>query len=248
MNPYEILDISPGASADEIKAAYHQMAKQWHPDRFSGDAKPEAEQRFRMLAEAFNMLKDTGRRESSETSPQAPAAEAPAMPPQIELGSSSERAPQSKSVDEWFMEAKAALEAKSYDRSMGLIQYAIRLNPERGEFHALFGKLLGLSNGDKRMEVRSLETAVRLNPKDVESTVLLAQAFQTLGMHARASRLWSVVHNLEPGHAIFKAPVKKVEGHDRKAKAADQLQTWKEQLSVAVAEAKEAINRLLKRG
>ncbi|HLO68606.1 MAG TPA: DnaJ domain-containing protein, partial [Holophaga sp.] len=63
MNPYEVLEISPGSRPEEIKAAYHRLAKQWHPDRFNGAAKAEAEGRFRQLAEAFNMLKDTARRE-----------------------------------------------------------------------------------------------------------------------------------------------------------------------------------------
>jgi tetratricopeptide (TPR) repeat protein len=248
MNPYEILEISPGASADEIKAAYHQMAKQWHPDRFSGEAKPEAERRFRQLAEAFNMLKDTGRREPSP-SPVAPLqaqtqAPAPAAQ-QIQLDAGAERTVQNKTTDEWFQDAKAAMEAKAYDRALGLIQYAIRLDGERAEFHAFYGKLLDLTNGDKRMLVRALETALRLNAKDVDSTILLAQTFQTLGMHARASRLWTVAHNLAPGHAIFASPGKKA---DKGGKAMEKAQGLGEQFSVLVAEAREAINRLFKRG
>lgn len=251
MNPYEVLEISPGASADEIKAAYHQMAKQWHPDRFSGDAKPEAERRFRLLAEAFSMLKDTGRREVAEGAAPAPAS-APAPSQQaIQLETNTERPAQTKTVDEWFQEAKGAMENKAYDRSLGLIQYAIRMNGERGEFHALFGKLLELTNGDKRTQVRALETALRLNPKDVDSTILLAQTFQTLGMHARASRLWSAVHNLAPGHAVFSQPGNKNEAkgaQGAKGKTLNEAPSMGEQFTTLVAEAKDALNRLFKRG
>ena len=63
---------------------------------------------------------------------------------------------------------------------MSLIQYAIRLDGERAEFHALLGKLLSDTNGDKRTLVRALETALRINPKDVESTILLAETFQRI--------------------------------------------------------------------
>ncbi|MEH1774825.1 MAG: DnaJ domain-containing protein [Nostoc sp.] len=31
---YDILGLKPGASADEVKQAYRQMAKTWHPDCF----------------------------------------------------------------------------------------------------------------------------------------------------------------------------------------------------------------------
>ena len=247
MNPYEVLEIPQGASADEIKAAYHRMAKQWHPDRFSGEAKVEAERRFRVLAEAFGMIKDTPRREDSAV-PAAPAA--PANPSatqpvaQIQLDAGAERTPQNKTVDEWFKDALATVENKTPERGLALIQYAIRLDGERAEFHALYGKLLDLTKGDKRLLVRTLETALRLNPRDLDSTILLAQTFQTLGMHARASRLWSVVRNQAPNHPLFAAP--KTQG--AKDGTGDKNPGLGEQLSSLVTEAKETINRIFKRG
>jgi len=252
MNPYEVLEIPPGSSAEDIKAAYHRMAKQWHPDRFTGEAKVEAERRFRHLAEAFSMLKDVGRREEAERAAGAAAGAATpakaAAPIMLDHGASQDRSPQNKTVDEWFKEAKEASDAKAYERALGLVQYAIRLDGERGDFHALYGKLLDLTGGDKRLLVRTLETAVRLNPKDVETTILLAQTFQSLGMHARASRLWNVVHNLAPTHAIFTVPSKKAGPAGVRAKAEEGLQGLGEQFTVLIATAKDAVSKIFKRG
>ncbi len=36
---YSALDLKPGASFDEVKRAYRELAKVWHPDRFGDDAK-----------------------------------------------------------------------------------------------------------------------------------------------------------------------------------------------------------------
>ena len=47
MNPFDALEIHVGASAEEIKAAYHRLAKMWHPDRFTGAEKELAESKFR---------------------------------------------------------------------------------------------------------------------------------------------------------------------------------------------------------
>lgn len=54
---HKILGLSPGASKAEIKRAYHQLAKQYHPDHNTGD--PEAEKKFHVVSEAYKALTDS---------------------------------------------------------------------------------------------------------------------------------------------------------------------------------------------
>jgi molecular chaperone DnaJ len=57
---YEILGVQRNASAGQIKAAFRKLAMQHHPDRNPGDK--AAEQRFKEINEAYEVLKDDSKR------------------------------------------------------------------------------------------------------------------------------------------------------------------------------------------
>ena len=55
---YEVLGISKDASADEIKKAFRKLAVTHHPDKEGGD-----EAKFKEVSEAYEVLKDTTKRQ-----------------------------------------------------------------------------------------------------------------------------------------------------------------------------------------
>ena len=53
-DPYKVLGVAPNATQDEIKKAYRQMAKKYHPDLHPDD--PEANKKMNDVNSAYDML------------------------------------------------------------------------------------------------------------------------------------------------------------------------------------------------
>lgn len=55
---YEILGIPRDADDKKIKSAYRKLARKWHPDLHSGAEKERAEEKFKEINEAYEVLSD----------------------------------------------------------------------------------------------------------------------------------------------------------------------------------------------
>jgi len=62
---YKILGVAKGASADDIKKAFRKLARKYHPDVNPGDKK--AEEKFKEINEAYEVLSDTDKRRKYDT-------------------------------------------------------------------------------------------------------------------------------------------------------------------------------------
>jgi hypothetical protein len=81
VDPFAVLGVAPGASGEEVAAAYRRLAKRWHPDRARGQ---EAARRMAEINAAYDLLRserwlDRHGRPTPPAAPEhAPARRAPA--------------------------------------------------------------------------------------------------------------------------------------------------------------------------
>ncbi|MBU6428989.1 MAG: DnaJ domain-containing protein [Cyanobacteria bacterium REEB65] len=59
---YDVLGVGRKASDDEIRKAYRNLAKRWHPDKHQGADKAKAEAKFKEINEAYDVLGDPEKR------------------------------------------------------------------------------------------------------------------------------------------------------------------------------------------
>ena len=59
---YEVLGVAKNATDEDIKKAYRKLAMKFHPDRNQGDGAKKAEETFKEVKEAYEMLSDPPKR------------------------------------------------------------------------------------------------------------------------------------------------------------------------------------------
>ncbi|HEY0171557.1 MAG TPA: J domain-containing protein [Pyrinomonadaceae bacterium] len=75
---YELLGVAPGVSGRELRQAYHDLAKVWHPDRFPHDPRlqQKAQEKLKEINEAYEQLSSdsAGRPTRASSRPSRPDA------------------------------------------------------------------------------------------------------------------------------------------------------------------------------
>lgn len=62
MDYYNVLKVHRNASDEDLKKAYKRLAMSWHPDK-NRDKKIEAENKFKLISEAYDILSDPQKRQ-----------------------------------------------------------------------------------------------------------------------------------------------------------------------------------------
>lgn len=61
---YEILEVKPTATKEEIKKSFRSLAIKWHPDKHKAEAKADADERMRKITYAYSILSDMEKRKT----------------------------------------------------------------------------------------------------------------------------------------------------------------------------------------
>lgn len=165
---YEILGLQVGALPAEVKQAYRELAKLWHPDRFSDPRqKLRAEEEIKKINQAYQSLKShqpepfipPGPVEAPGTTPPASTPDSPTPPaPSTRIYASG------ASAAEAFYEAGAEhVKAGRYQEAIANFSSAIMLSPTyaaayryRGFVYSLMGLELGAAADLRRAEALGL--------------------------------------------------------------------------------------------
>jgi len=174
---YQLLGVTPQASAGEIRQAYARLAREKHPDRFQDpEAKQQAQRAFQDITTAFNALANPKSRQEYDQQRDKPV---PRTPEEI--------------ATDAYERSGPALEAGDLDEAVKLLRTAVHHAPTQLSYQLALGRALGRAAGPLakdaiREAVQVLERVTQLQPQNAGAFVELAAVLARQGLKLRAQK------------------------------------------------------------
>lgn len=208
---YEVLDVGRGANVNEIKNAYHKLARSFHPDKFhKSKLHGQIETAFARIAHSYETLSDLtlraaydGRLAAEETTRQAAQtarrsnAAGTAPPPPRGKGAKPE-SPEKSRAEVKFRQGLAALEQGNNMNAVRCFAEAAQLAPREARYRAHYGNALIAQPQGRRLAEAELQAAISLDPNNASYHVMLARLCHELGFARRAQTALERALALEP--------------------------------------------------
>ena len=171
-DPYEVLGVARDASEDEIKKAYRELAKKYHPDRYVDNPLSElAEDKFKEVQQAYDAIMEerSGHGGSSYQSANGGASSGGYSQTQYQdYGGEDAETPELQTVRNY-------VELKRYREALNLLT-RITQRPARWYY---YGALANRGLGNNMEAMNLARQAVAMNPNNLEYRNFLNQLMQT---------------------------------------------------------------------
>jgi tetratricopeptide (TPR) repeat protein len=207
LNYYQILNVPKTATESDIKKAYFQLARRFHPDRFDrslpASYRTQIEDVFDKITKAYRTLTSQGGRHDYDGKMTKGADEKP-------------RDSQAK-ADTKFRQAKTLYGQGRYQDAVVLLEEVLRLNKLKGGYYLLIAMAESrLPEYSKKAEEHFLK-AIELEPWNPEGFVGLGILYKKEGLLTKAMRQFHRALELDGEHEIARSELATLEKDPKKA-------------------------------
>ncbi len=211
---YSILGVGYSASVEEIKEAYYNAAKEYHPDKhpkLREEAASKMTEIFTYITNAYLTLTNQQRRKDYDSSFLRKSAasqksepsdkQEDVQPAEYSMGPRPDHS-QSRNThiaQQHFKDGKTAFWDKNFEEAARLFATAIYFDPSVSNYHYFYGCAL-LSLGNPKKAVEALSKADELQPLDADILAEIGHAYLRLNFPLRAKKFLSRATELAPSN------------------------------------------------
>jgi len=184
-NFYEILSVPTDARADEIKAAYHEMARLYHPDCFeskghSSGLRARVEKLFTYITGAYATLSDSLARHNYDEMRMKKES-------QVEAARQGRAAGDSEKIAETLFRAgRVALMNREFEQAVSHLRECVWLRPDTARYHHYLGVAQAEIVALRKEAERHLLKAIALEPTRPDSHLELGKLYLKVNLPKRA--------------------------------------------------------------
>lgn len=192
-DPYQVLGVSPNASDDEIKTAYREMARKYHPDNYSNNPLADlASEKMKEINEAYDTIlaqRKNGGGQSGYSSGYAGGASSGSASQfadirrMIQNGRPEDAAelldgiPNPRRDAEWYFLKGSVLYTRGWlDQAFRHMSQAVNMAPQNPEYRAALNQMTWQRNNgtNQNGQYRTTQSAAGCNGCDMCSSLICA--------------------------------------------------------------------------
>jgi curved DNA-binding protein CbpA len=223
---YEVLGVTSRATSGEIKAAYYQLAKKFHPDKYRQpehkELRAKLEALFAKITQAYETLSDGAARGAYDDKTKnsaglnqstvlpmdpRPAADVTESEP-ISIASahsdeaagtgSAQSMPATQAAEFYYQKGRSRYDQKDYYAAVQLLREAVKLDPHKPQYHFHLGIALTQNPRTRKEGESHLIKAAELDPFSAQIRVRLGILYKEAGLPKRAEAYFREALTIDP--------------------------------------------------
>jgi curved DNA-binding protein CbpA len=201
-NLYEILSVPPDASDADIKSAYHERAKQYHPDLFESkgcgaNLHAVAEKLFTYITGAYTALSDPAARTNyDEMRIKRESCVEAAVQGRAAADSEKERM-----AEALYRAGRASLMKREFEKAVVQLRECVWLRPDIARFHHLLGVAQREIPLQRKEAEQHLLKAIALDPMRPDSHIELGKLYIKASLPKRAEAQFYEALRMDPNNS-----------------------------------------------
>ncbi len=202
---YQILGVPKTATDEEVKKGYFQMARRFHPDRFSravvAQYRAQIDEVFDVITNAYRILSNKEKRKAYDTGKGLAAHE--------------DLQDVIRAADVKFRQGKTLYSQERFDDAISLLEEAVRMRRDKGDYFLLLAMAEAKVPGYLRKAEEDFMKAISLEPWNPEGYVGLGFLYKNEGLQLKAAKQFEKALEVDPEHTKAREAYEELTGGDK---------------------------------